>query len=266
MCGRYAIAPTRTDAWASVASELGITLAAELGQLKPRYNIPPSLEIPIIVYDREARDYRAISARWGFVPHWWKQAKLPAMTNNARVEGAADKPMWRDAWKRSRCLIPATHWYEWQERAQEKMVTHTNFDLDRGVASGTAENGVRHHFSRKIKQPWAHTSPDGRGFMFAGLWSSWKGPDTVRPIVTAAIITRDASPAVAHVHDRMPVILHPVAWTRWLSPDVTDPQNIAEILEVNAVLEAKTWPVTRQMSKPVFSGPECLDPIDDAGE
>lgn len=241
MCGRYAIAPSRSDAWASVASELGITLAVELAQLKPRYNIPPSLEIPIIVYDREARDYRAISARWGFVPHWWKQAKLPAMTNNARVEGAADKPMWRDAWKRSRCLIPATHWYEWQERAQA---------------------AVEGREPRKIKQPWAITSPDGRGFMFAGLWSTWKAPDTVMPIVTAAIITRDAAPAVAHVHDRMPVILHPVAWTRWLSPDVKDPKQVQEILGVNAILEAKTWPVTRQMSKPAFSGPECLDPID----
>lgn len=256
MCGRYAIAPSRSDAWASVASELGITLAVELAALKPRYNIPPSLEIPIIIYDPVSRGYRAISARWGFIPHWWKQAKLPAMTNNARVEGAADKPMWRDAWKRSRCLIPVTHWYEWQE----KMVTHSFFPEVSGESAGGSKKGVRHHF---FKQPWALSSTDGRGFMFAGLWSIWTPPTGGDPVTSAAVVTRDASPAVAHVHDRMPVILHPVAWTRWLSPDVKDPQQVAEILDVNAILEAKTWPVTRLMSKPMFSGPECLDPLDE---
>lgn len=242
MCGRYAIAPTRSDAWATVATELGITLATELGQLKPRYNIPPTLEVPVIIYDPERRDYHAISARWGFIPHWWKQAKLPAMTNNARVEGASDKPMWRDAWRKSRCLIPVTHWYEWQERAQ-------------AAAEGRKP--------RTVKQPWAHTSTDGRGFMFAGLWSIWKPPTGGDPMFTAAVVTRDASPAVAHVHDRMPVILHPRAWTRWLSPDVSSAASVGEILEVNAILEARTWPVTRLVGKPAFSGPECLEPIDD---
>ncbi len=243
MCGRYAIAPSRNDAWASVASELGAALAEELSTLKPRYNIPPSLDIPIIIQDPDTREYRAISARWGFIPHWWRNTKLPSMTNNVRVEGAADKPMWRDAWRRSRCLIPVTHWYEWQERAQ-------------AAAEGRKP--------LKIKQPWALSSTNGSGFMFAGLWASWKPPTGGDPVASAAVVTRDAAPSVAHVHDRMPVILHPRAWSRWLSPDVNDPQNVAEILEVNAILEARTWPVTRLMSKPVFNGPECLDPIDDS--
>lgn len=257
MCGRYAIAPTRQDAWASVATELGEDLARELAGLAPRYNIPPSLEIPIIIQDKDTGEYRAVSARWGLVPFWWKDSKLPNYSSNARSEGAADKPLWRDAWKRSRCLIPATHWYEWQER---KMGDVHSFSPAADSGTTKTKKSERHHFS--YKQPFAHTSMDGHGFMFAGLWSYWRPPNGGEPIVSAAIITRDASKSVAHVHDRMPVILHPRAWTRWLSRDVTDPANVDEILAVNAVLEAKTWPVTRQMSKPVFDGPECLDPIE----
>jgi putative SOS response-associated peptidase YedK len=188
-----------------------------------------------------------LSARWGFVPHWWKQAKLPAMTNNARIEGAATKPMWRHPWRHSRCLIPVTHWYEWQEIAAE------------GQVAGESEKKAAVGKPRKL--PYAMSSKDGTGFMFAGLWSLWTPPTGGDPIATVAVVTRDASDSVSHVHDRMPVIVHPRAWTRWLSVDVTEYEQVAEILAVNTVLEAKTWRVTPKMSKPQFSGPECLDPV-----
>ncbi len=247
MCGRYAIAPTRNDAWASVATELGPRLEAELAQLTPRYNITPSMEVPIIIQDPATREYSALSARWGFIPHWWRDAKLPAMTNNARIEGAESKPMWRHAWRHARCLIPVTHWYEWQEKS---------------VGQELEQDAGKEKKKKTVKLPFALTSKDGQGFMFAGLWSVWKPPAGGESIVSAAIVTREASASVSHVHDRMPVILHPRAWTRWLSIDVVEPQHVAEILEVNTVLEARTWRVTPKMNKPIHSSPDCLDPIE----
>lgn len=115
MCGRYAIAPSRADAWASVGELLEAHIAASLATLEPRFNVAPTTQIPIVLQDRGTGEVRAALARWGFIPHWWKEPKPPTNAINARSEEAAQKPMWRDAWSRYRCLIAATHWYEWSE-------------------------------------------------------------------------------------------------------------------------------------------------------
>ncbi|MGH8528852.1 MAG: SOS response-associated peptidase, partial [Nevskiales bacterium] len=140
MCGRYAIAPSRADAWASVGDLLGAGIQAMLEELKPRFNVAPTTQIPIVIQDPETREIIPVLARWGFIPHWWSEPKPPTNTINARSEEAARKPMWRHAWLHSRCLIAATHWYEWRQEPLPK-------------------------------QPFALQPTDGRGFMFAGLYS-----------------------------------------------------------------------------------------------
>lgn len=231
MCGRYAIAPTSGDAWATMGDILGKDIELMLAEQKARYNIAPSTQIPIIVQDPETRQIVPVIARWGFIPHWWKEINPPKFsTINARSEEAEKKPMWREAFKTSRCLIPATHWYEWQE-----------------TAAG--------------KQPHALTSPNGKGFMFAGLFSRWKPPNADEAIYTAAILTRDASSSVSEVHDRMPVILNPSAWTRWLDPSLAAGWIAKEILQVSAVLEARTWEISKYVNNPVNQGPEALAPL-----
>lgn len=230
MCGRFAIAPDRADAWASVADYLGKGVEQTLIALKPRFNIAPTLQIPIVIQDRRTDEIRAELARWGFVPHWHKPGTRPPMNNNCRWEGAHTKPTWRDAWVRSRCLIAATHWYEWRE-----------------------EMG--------LKMPFAHAL-DGRGFFFAGLCSYAVLEHGTEPVLTAAIVTRDASPSVAHIHDRMPVVLAPAAWRRWLAPELNDPASIHDLLANNAMLQVTTWRVSRAVNSSRNEGADLLLPAE----
>ena len=231
MCGRYGIAPTEAAAWAPIAAIFGPAIESQLAALKPQFNIAPSTQIPIIIQDPRTREFQALLARWGFIPHWWREKTLPALTINARGEDAAEKPMWRDAWQASRCLIPATHWYEWRK-----------------VVGG--------------KQPFAMRFADGKVFCFAGLYSWWRPHREAAPILSAAIITRPASESVAHIHDRMPVILHASEWRDWLDPDHRDPARIHDILKMSAILSAIAWQISPRVNSTRNDGPELLDPIE----
>lgn len=240
MCGRYAIAPKRADAWASVKDVLGASIEAGLARLAPRHNVAPSQQVPIVIQTRDGT-IQALAARWGYVPTWWRNPKLPTLSINARIEEAEGKPMWKAPWRGARCLVPATHWYEWRQ--------------------------VPGPDGKPLKQPHALELPERAGFMFAGLWSTWTPPtgprDSTSPIITCAIVTRAASASVSPVHDRMPVILHPNAWLRWLDPHLADPAALKDLLELNAVLEARAWRVSPFVNKPANDGPDCLEPLPD---
>lgn len=231
MCGRFAIAPERNDAWATVGDLLGPEIESMLAALEPRYNIAPSTQIPIIRQHPETRQIEALLARWGFIPHWWKERTPPRFsTINARSEEAATKPLWRDAWLHRRCLIAATHWYEWRKDPEGK-------------------------------QPFALQTEDGRAFMFAGLYSHWRPPGSDESIYTAAILTRSAAPAIAHIHDRMPVILHPQAWRAWIDTDNKTREAIKEVLILHEVLAAKSYRVGAKVSSPKNQGADVLEPL-----
>jgi putative SOS response-associated peptidase YedK len=205
MCSRYAFVP-EPAAWADFRAVLA-EVADELLALPPRPKLAPTDAVPIVIQQPGAPP-RLISARWGFIPHWWSKPELPRLSFNARSEEAAAKPMWRDALRSSRCLVPATHWIEWQHRQGAKI-------------------------------PHQLRPEGGRGFMFAGLWSLWQkkgsgpfspttgsrapdraenGPDPFFSMATCVILTTAPSEAVAGVHDRMPVVLAPAAWRAWLDP------------------------------------------------
>jgi putative SOS response-associated peptidase YedK len=232
MCGRYAIAPSRNDAWATMGELLGARIEEMLAALQPQFNIAPSTQIPIIRQNPQTREIEPLLARWGFIPHWWKEIKPPTFSINARQEEAATKPMWRDAYVQRRCLIPATHWYEWRQDPAGK-------------------------------QPFALTAAAGESFCFAGLYSKWKPPGSDEAIYTAAIITRPAAESIAQVHDRMPVILHPQVWRAWLDPATQDKAAVKDILEVHAILAAKSYRISAKVNTPRNQGPEILDPLPD---
>jgi putative SOS response-associated peptidase YedK len=124
------------------------------------------------------------TGRWGLIPHWWTRPELPRFTHNARLEEAARKPMWRDAMRRARCLVPAEGWYEWRE---------------------------------SDRQPYFIHRRDGRLVCFAGLMSFWKKPGAENEIATCAIVTAAAAGAIAQVHHRMPLALPDDAQEQWLS-------------------------------------------------
>jgi len=216
MCGRYAYVPDPAG-WASVAALLGEPVAAALKATKARYNIAPSATVPIVIHDRGTGGPGVVEARWGFIPHWWKNAAPPTFSINARVEEAAAKPMWRDAWRFQRCLIPATHWYEWRQ-----------------------EQGM--------KVPHAITGGDGsRGFMFAGLWSRWVSP-LGEERLSYAILTTAAAESIAHLHERMPVVLAPAAWRGWIDPALRDAQQVAALLQASTLELFSAWPVSKRVN------------------
>lgn len=175
MCGRY-VSPDTADI------ERQWQLIRSSGTPFPtRFNVAPTLEVPFLVLDDGGLALEL--GRWGLVPHWWKDAKPPRFSHNARLEEAAGKPLWRDAMRRSRCLVPALGWYEWRE---------------------------------SDKQPFYFFRRDGRLAAFAGLYSVYAHPQTGAKIPTCALLTTQAQGELAAVHDRMPVALPEDAQAAWL--------------------------------------------------
>ena len=201
MCGRY-VSPEEAEIeqrWQARRGG-GRTLAR-------RYNTSPTTDIPILFGTPGAM--QIATARWGLVPPWWKNEAPPAFSFNARLEEAADKPMWRHPLRHSRCLIPAEGWYEWQALERE--------DPKTGKA-------------KPYKQPHFLKRGDGRLFCFAGLLASWTTPEQDAPVLSCAILTRGATGPVAEVHDRMPVVLDEAGYAEWLDPGRTDARKAEDTI------------------------------------
>ena len=186
MCGRYY---RRSD-----KQKLGD--AFRLGKLtdlpleaSPSYNIAPSTVQPVIRNNRDTGEREMVAMRWGLVPHFAKSlAEFKRFsTINAQAETLTSKPMWRGALERRRCLVPADGFYEWKR-------------LD-----------------EKTKQPYSFGLKSGQLLAFAGLWDAWKDPATGEWLQTFSIVTTEANELAATVHARMPVILKPADYDRWLN-------------------------------------------------
>jgi putative SOS response-associated peptidase YedK len=215
VCSRYAFIPD-SAAWADFRAVLA-EIADELLALPAMPRVSPTDRVPIVI-QQPGTPAQLIHARWGFIPHWWSKPELPRLSFNARSEEAASKPMWRDALRATRCLIPATTWFEWQHR-------HGQTAAGRRPAVQKIPHGLQ-------PRPGA----DGaRGFMFAGLWSLWRARPDAEPMATCVILTTAASPEVEAVHDRMPIVLAPAAWRAWLDPAMTDSAAALALAREHAV-------------------------------
>ncbi len=167
--------------------------------------------------------------KWGFIPAW---AQDPAIGNrmiNARADTVAEKPAFRDAFRRRRCLMVADGFYEWQKT-----------------------NGK--------KQPYFIGMRDESPFAFAGLWECWADPFS-GPIESCALITTDANDIVRPIHDRMPVILEPKSYDKWLDPEVGDKAELRELLVPLPAEKMKTYPVSTLVNKVENNSPECAAPV-----
>lgn len=151
-----------------------------------RYNIAPTLDIPVVRRQEDAREILAM--RWGLVPGWAKDIKGPLL-NNARADSVADKPSFRTSFAKRRCLIPADGYYEWEKAGKDKL-------------------------------PWLYEIDGGALFSFAGIWDSWrpKGDAAADALLSTTIITTEANALCAKVHDRMPVIVPAESYETWLDP------------------------------------------------
>ncbi len=221
MCGRYFL-----TAPGEVLAEL--FELDEKPPIKPRYNIAPTQEVAI-VRARPAGGRELAFVHWGLVPHWAKERGIGNRMINARAETLAEKPAFRDSFKRHRCLIPADGFYEWQK-------------------VGAA------------KQPWLVRRRDGAPFAFAGLWSRWRDPAGPESLDSTAIVTTNANPLVAPIHDRMPVILPPESWASWLDPGSHDRVRLDPLLIPFDPAAMEAFPVSRRVNRPANDDPACLEP------
>ena len=220
MCGRYNLI---TDAEALVdLFEIEQTLF-DVSELHPRYNIAPSQDVLIV---RDTGNGRELAlAHWGLVPHWSKEAKPKYSTINARAETIAEKPTYREAFKRKRCLIPTTGFYEWKQNEGQRTPYH-------------------------IQQP------DGRLFAFAGLWDHWDKEDA--GFDSCSIIVTGANETMQPIHDRMPVILNPAQYSTWLNVGhFSRAQLEALLMPYGGQLDAYT--VSRLVNSPKNDDLRCVE-------
>ena len=224
MCGRYLL----KTALEELARIFGFI---ERPNLAPRYNIAPTLEVPVIRQRREPAGQRSIAAlRWGLVVPWADDPKAGPPLINARAESLLERPAFRGAIKKRRCLVPADGYYQWRE----------------GDAS---------------KQPYLVARRDRAPFAFAGVWERW-GPRhaPAAALDSFVIITTDANDFLGAFHHRMPVVLTPECYATWLDPD--SPLDAAlELLtsSPNDLLEAV--PLDRAVNSNRADGPELLKPV-----
>lgn len=189
MCGRYVI----TSAPAAIRALFGYP---EQPNFPPRYNVAPTQPVPVVRLNEGKRQFALV--RWGFIPGWVKDPKSVSLLINARAESALDKPAFRNAMRRRRCLVPADGFYEWREVGGRKQA----------------------YFVRR---------KDGAPFAFAGLWETWTGPNG-EELDTAAIVTTLANRTLSFIHGRMPVILPPDAFDLWLDCATVDAPTAAALL------------------------------------
>ena len=190
-----------------------------------RYNIAPTQPVLAVRYNAETRERSLDALRWGLVPHWAKDLSFGARLINARAETVATTPAFRDAFKARRCLIPASGFYEWRK-------------------SGAS------------KTPYAILPKDEPLFAFAGLWENWRDKSGGEWIRTCTIITGPANPLLAPIHERMPIILEPDAWGRWLGDEPATGEALLALL--------RPYPAERMVAYPISTRVNSVK-NDDAG-
>ncbi len=223
MCGRYTLA---TPDPAAIRDRFPI---GEQVEVRQRFNVAPGDDVLAVTTDR-AGDPRGELLRWGLVPSWSKSADTGLKMINARLETAPERPAFRRAFERFRCLIVADGFYEWRRR----------------------DGGDR----RSPKQPFHITRDDGELFSFAGLWSIWHGDDD-RVLRTCTILTTAANSAIAPLHDRMPVILDPEGEREWLDTSTPAPR-LSQILSGLPSSSTELSEVGFAVNDARYDGPECL--------
>jgi putative SOS response-associated peptidase YedK len=227
VCGRYTLAAPNP---AAIRARFPIGESVEVRQ---RYNIAPGDDVLAVTTDREGRS-RGELLRWGLVPSWSKSPDTGLKMINARVETIAERPAFRSAFERFRCLVVADGFYEW-----------------RRTPSGP-------------KQAFHITRSDHSPFAFAGLWSIWFGENDTR-LRTCTILTTAANAAVSALHDRMPIVLARDDEARWLDA-ATPPAELAALLTGLAPAQTALKPVGPAVNDARYDGPECLAPAQPSGQ
>ncbi len=220
MCGRFTLR-TPTETIADLFQDL------EIPELTPRYNIAPTQTVSA---DRMTEgEKQFVALQWGLIPFWANDKKIGNRMINARSESVRDKPAYRAAFKKRRCLILADGFYEWKKTKQGKQPMYI-------------------HLKKHLP------------FCFAGLWE--KNNKLDEPIESCTVITTNANPLLSDIHDRMPVILPSQYYDLWLDPEFKDYDRLADLLQPYPGKDLMAEPVSTKVNKPVYDEPDCIKPVD----
>ena len=227
MCGRI----VQSVAPHQLAEEFFLDMVPDI---LPRYNIAPTQDITAVLPNPLSEGRLVRQFRWGLVPHWSPHADSAARMINARSETVLDKSSFQESFRQRRCLIPVNGFYEWQNR-----------------------NG--------IKQPFLFQSRDKGSFALAGIWDRWEYPGG-KELNSCTILTTAANAVMRPVHHRMPVILPRKDWDLWLKLAADKAENLTSLLVPLVTDDLLAAPVSREVNRPDFDNPRCLEPIwDDPG-
>lgn len=220
MCGRYTLSDP-----GDLLQDLGVEHHDET---LPRYNIAPTQGVLAVRPGDDGAARQAVTLRWGLIPFWAKDPSIGSRMINARSETVAEKPSFKHALKRRRCLIPADGFYEWTKVGKAKQPYHIHF-------------------------------PDRSPFVFAGLWERWtRGPE---PLETCTLLTTDANGDLRPIHHRMPVILEGQARDAWLDPGIEDSEFLGTLLQPLADGSLELTPVSTLVNSPRNDSVDCLSPV-----
>jgi putative SOS response-associated peptidase YedK len=223
MCGRYAI----TTAPEAIRRLFGITGATP--NFAAHYNAAPGLQLPVVRRDPKSGERLLSPLLWGLIPYWAKDRKIAWRTINARGETVKTAAAFKSAYVKRRCVVPADAFYEWKK-----------------IGKG--------------KQPYAIAMRDRRPFAFAGLWENWKDQASGQWVRTFTILTTAPNALVAPLHDRMPVILVPDDYARWLGEEA-DPADLIRPYPADAMT---AWPVSTRVNKADNDDAAILEPVEAA--
>lgn len=227
MCGRFA--QTQTGTSVAEAFEL-----ASPPDVNPRYNIAPSQLVSVVTQSRQSGDRVHHFKRWGLVPGWSQDASIGHRLINARSETVAQKPAFRNAFQKRRCLIVADGFYEWQKT--------------RGDST---------------KQPYLIQLKSRTLFAFAGLWERWKDSETDETIFSCTILTTAANPVIEPIHHRMPVILSPQDYDHWLDPSYYNPGSLESLLVTGSSEQLDAVAITSAVNNPRNETPAVQQPLEE---
>ncbi len=221
MCGRFTLTANPTV----IQDVFGLMTVPE--GLEPRYNVAPTQPVAVITNE----DAAALTFhRWGLVPSWAKDITIGNKLINARAETAHEKPSFRSAFKRRRCLIPTSGFYEWKKTGGAKAP----------------------HFIHLQDQP---------AFAFAGLWEVWHSPEGDQ-LRTCTILTTSANELMAPLHDRMPVILDPSDYALWLSSGELEVEELLPLMRSYDTGRMAHYEVSQMVNRPIMDSPELIEPVE----
>lgn len=198
--------------------------------MAPRYNAAPTDNLAVVRYNPQSRARSLDLLRWGLVPLWAKDLSFGPKCINARSETVATNKIFRDAFERRRCLVPADGFYEWQKRG------------------GTT-------------QPYAIVPEEGAIFAFAGLWERWRNPADGGILRSFTIVTGLPNPLCRPIHDRMPVILPKPAWPLWLGEAEASPEELFAMLRPYSEERMRAYPIGKAVGNVRNDEPGLLEPL-----